>query len=185
VGLTEPERWGGGDETDERLVEAAVVPNEAFAYVVRDRFEEEGLFCELTPAHDTLDPFGVRVGTPVRVKCRASEVERGRALIAESLRAGEGIDWDEVDVGEAEDAVSARIASRTVGDLERDGAVLRAKAMRMYGVMLVAVGVGFVFALFGFAWVLFGVLAVSAVWLGRAHAIGRQRRRVERALREG
>jgi hypothetical protein len=173
---------GGGD-----FVEVAVLANEAVAASVRERFEEAGIEGEFSPAYDTLPAFGVSVGTPVRVMVLRGDAEVAGALVEAARGAGEAVDWGEVDVGEAEDAVAGRIASRGGGgreDWEGSRAVLRAKGMRRWGVVLVGVGVGCVFALMGYEVVLFVVLALSAVWLGRAHAVARQRGRVEKALAE-
>lgn len=186
-GLSEPERWEGGDRDG---VELTVLPNEAVAMAVGEGLREAGVVFRMLPAHDVLPAFGAGVGTPVRVMVREEDAERARGVMEEVREVGSGVDWDAVDVGEAEDPIAAKIAARDGGggseeaEWDASEAVLRAKAMRRYGMVMVAVGIGCVFAYAGMDFVLFGVLGVSAVWLGRAHAISRKRKRFEKWMRE-
>jgi len=187
MNLVEPERWNNADGDPEAdAVELVVLPNEAIAAAVQERLSDADMPHRMLPAHDVLPSFGARMGTPVRVMVRADDVQRAGELISEAMNAGRDIDWDEIDVGEAEDAIARRISQRDAPDHQTDWDesvdTLKAKAMRRHGIMLLAVGAGFVFAFLGFEWVLFAVLAVCAVWLGRAHAIARQRKRVERSM---
>ncbi len=181
---SEDGRSGGRD-----LVPIAVLPNEAAAAALGEAFEYEGVVFRFTPAYDTQPAFGVSVGTPVRVLVSPEDVVFAKRLIDESASAGDGVDWEATDVGEPEDAVAARIAGRDDDqesgfprtDDEAD-AVMRAKRQRKLGFAVLAIGIGFAFAAFGYTQVLFAVLAIIAVLAGRAHAIRRKRRKIERAF---
>ena len=169
----------------DRMVELVVLPNEAIAAGICDALEHAGIAAEYSPAHDRVPAFGVSVGTPVRIKVSAGRVEEAARAIDEAREAGELVDWDNVDLGEPEDADAAAIAGRAhVSDDELQHAeqLRKAKQLRSYGVSLIAIAVGFVFAFFGRPVVLYMILAVVAVWLGRKHAINRRRRQIERLM---
>jgi hypothetical protein len=167
------------------LVELIVLPNEAVAEVVRDAFAERSIDAEFSPAFDVLPPFGVRVGTPVRVRVRLDDTEAAHAALDDVRSEAEAFDWDDIDVGEAEDPEAAAIAARaglTADELRVMEQDRRARRLRAWGVALVALGIGFGFAFFGMPQVLAVVLVVGAVFLGNAHAVARRKRQVLRRL---
>jgi|GEM_PF-3924868 len=171
---------------DERLVELAVFPNEAIATAMRPSLQDAGVDADYSPAHDRVPPFGVSVGTPVRVRVPANQYGRARAALNDAEAGAVDIDWDTEDLGAPEDPDAAAIAARdgaTDADWARAEQLRKAKQLRATGFACIAVAAGCAFALAGMPQILFIILAVLAVWLGRAHAISRRRRQTERLLR--
>ena len=169
------------------LVELVVVPNEAVAAAARLALEDANLTAAFEPAYDHVPAFGVSVGTPVRIRVARADLDAARAALDDARR----VDWAHVDVGDPDDPDAAAINARRENDRrasddERLAAEQerRAKQLRAYGIALIAVAVGFAFAFARKPAVLFMILAVVAVWLGRAHAISRRRRQIERLIHE-
>jgi hypothetical protein len=168
-----------------RRVELVVTPNEAIAAVVRDALDEADVEAAYEPAYDRVPAFGVSVGTPVRIRVAEADLERARDALEQARTSGERVDWDAIDVGDAEDPDAAAIAERrqpTDEEWAEAARIRKAKQLRAYGIALIAVAIGCAFAFAGMPAVLWITLALIAVWLGRANAISRRRRQIERLL---
>lgn len=95
-----------------RLVTLTTAPNEGAAGVIRATLEAEGI-----PTWQHTDPvylgiWGAAGFHPTAVRVRESDLDRARAALENARRDSVDIDWSEVDVGEPEDAIAARIAAR-------------------------------------------------------------------------
>jgi len=96
---------------DDEPVVVRWAPDEFSAGVTAARLDDAGILARVV----TDDPsgssayFGATATRRVAVLVPSADVERARALIAEHPE--EGIDWDDVDVGEPEDNLARAIAS--------------------------------------------------------------------------
>lgn len=100
-------------EQGETLARLLVAPDEGAASVIRARLQSEGIPSWQHTDSMFLGVWGASAPHATAVRVRQSDLERARATLEESRRESPEIDWTEVDVGEPEDELSARIAGRS------------------------------------------------------------------------
>lgn len=101
------------DHHPETLAELTTAANEGEAAVIRATLSAQGIESWQHTANSVmLGVWGASGFNPTTVRVRESDLPRAREALDSARRDSIDLDWNEVDVGEPEDALASRIAAR-------------------------------------------------------------------------
>lgn len=114
-----PERWAEDEVGAERqtLTELMTAANESEAAIVRATLQAEGIpTWQFAAGTALLGASGASGMNPATIQVRTHDMERAREALDRVREDSVELDWNEVDVGQPEDALAARIAQGEFGD---------------------------------------------------------------------
>lgn len=153
------------------LVPLTTAPNEPHAGLIRAVLEQEGIE-SWQHAGDgaALGIFGAALINPTSVMVRREDIDRAQAVLDRRREDSIDIDWAEVDVGEPEDELAARIVAGDGGGYPQG----RLRGMHLVGITLVVVAISVFFAVWQVA---VAGLTLIVIFLVRMWRIRRRHRR--------
>ena len=98
----------------EKMVDLVTMANESEARYIASLLETEGIAASVGPAPTLAGSISVYIGAgaPHVVRVMEDKYAAGQAVINQAREDSIDIDWDEIDVGEPEDATAREIAER-------------------------------------------------------------------------
>ncbi len=157
------------DHQPETLAELTTAANEGEAAVIRATLSAQGIESWQHTANSVmLGVWGASGFNPTTIRVRESDLARAREALDSARRDSIDLAWNEVDVGEPEDALASRIAARG-----RDHAGPSAGLSRS----LLLIWLGVILALYGLTGLFGAIVAIEfalvdlfrRVWIRRRY----------------